>query len=405
MSERPVLVYVNYADISASRGNSINERGFVREFLEIEDFDTRYLGCTTAEPMPYLAPHMDRIRLRPLKKTIGSQIGFQFWLFKELRRIKRESGDNCVVCCRPHYFSFAPVLTRRLLGLPLISKEAGLGVEIYKKHHAMGKTRRWLSSWARRLHGKTADRVWCVTEPIRQFWIQQQGVSPEKAFVVGNGSDVSMFRPDVPPKLPDGVTLPRRWKWALLYAGHLNQQVSGLDALVTAVSTLAKEGYDLGLIVAGDGEQREALEQLVENEGLTERVVLAGWLPYQSMPGLYAYCDILTALLGRQFLRTHGSSSQKVFQSVAIGKPLIAGAAADHDFIAENGFGRLVDPEDPAEIAANLREMMQGEPVTERSSAGYDYVSTVCSYKAIARQIADVAKGLLPAGSSGRANG
>ena len=396
MSENPVFVYVNYADISASRGNSINERGFVREFLELKDFDTRYLGCTTADPVPYLQPHAARIKLHPLKKTIRSQISFQIWLFKELRRIKRDSKHGCVVCCRPHYFSFAPVMARKFLGLPLISKEAGLGVEIYKKHHAMGKIRRAISSWARRLHGKSADRVWCVTEPIRQFWITQQGVAADKAFVVGNGSDVSMFRPDVPAALPPGLTLPRRWKWALLYAGHLNQQVSGLDALIRSVATLAGEGHDLGLIVAGDGEQRDDLQKLVDDLGISDRVVLAGWQPYDTMPGLYAFCDILTALLGRQFLRTHGSSSQKVFQSVAIGKPLIAGAAPDHDFIAENNFGKLVDPEDPLEISEALRGYLVGEPSTERTTAGYDYVSTVCSYKAIAGQIAAVAKDLLP---------
>lgn len=395
MPELPVFVYVNYADISASRGNSINERGFVREFLELDGFETRYLGCTTADPVPYLEPHKDRIKLHDLKKTLRSQIAFQFWLFKELRKIKREAKQGCVVCCRPHYFSFAPVFARRFLGLPLISKEAGLGVEIYKKHHAMSGFRRSVSSWARRLHGKTADRVWCVTEPIRQFWIKQQGVAAHKAFVVGNGSDVSMFHPDVPAKLPDGVVRPKPWKWTLLYAGHLNQQVAGLDALLRSVSLLAKEGHDLGLIVAGDGEQRDALQSLIKEEDLETRVVLAGWLPYETMPGLYASCDILTALLGRQFLATHGSSSQKVFQSVAIGKPLIAGAAPDHNFIAENGFGVLVDPEDVTEISDALREMMKGEPATHTTSEGYEYVSSVYSYKAIAAQISNVAKDLL----------
>lgn len=379
------LVYVNYTDIASTKGNSINERGFVRAMLGLDDFESVYVGPQTSENLEYDASRHE-VRLISAGRGILSTVIYQAKLYRELARIKKSNQGNLVLCCRPHFFSLTPLLFSRIHKIPMISKEAGLGVELYKKHRSSGRLIRFVSSKARELNGQRADLVWCVTNAIRNYWVDEKSVPAKRVFVLPNGADITLFRPDVEPSLPKGVSLNRRWEWCLLYAGHLNKHVSGLESLLVAVSRLKQSGVDIGLIVAGDGEQRARLESLSEEMDISDNTVFAGWLDYKDMPALYAYCDVSTALLGRAFLKSHGSSSQKVLQSVSMGMPVLAGRADDHAFIEENGFGVLSDPEDPDEIVESLKAIIaQGKRAREFS--GFNYVQEHFSYKSIATAV------------------
>jgi glycosyltransferase involved in cell wall biosynthesis len=58
--------------------------------------------------------------------------------------------------------------------------------------------------------------------------------------------------------------------------GRLSPE-KGFDVLIDAVSELLKKGYDVSLVIMGEGRERQKLEDLIRKRGIYERVVLTGY--------------------------------------------------------------------------------------------------------------------------------
>lgn len=75
------------------------------------------------------------------------------------------------------------------------------------------------------------------------------------------------------------------------YAGKLIAR-KGVDELLRA-AVLLPEDKAWEVIIVGDGPQREELERLVEDLGVTGRVRFLGFQNQSSMPGLLGMCDVV----------------------------------------------------------------------------------------------------------------
>lgn len=65
-----------------------------------------------------------------------------------------------------------------------------------------------------------------------------------------------------------------------------------VDVLVEATAALRERGHDVGLVVAGTGEQREDLEQLVTKRGIESAVTFAGFVPEEDLAPYYKSADV-----------------------------------------------------------------------------------------------------------------
>jgi glycosyltransferase involved in cell wall biosynthesis len=65
----------------------------------------------------------------------------------------------------------------------------------------------------------------------------------------------------------------------LICVGTLAQMYKGVDVLLRAIARCAREGFQLSLLVVGDGQYRPELEQLAATLGLEDCVHFAGQLP------------------------------------------------------------------------------------------------------------------------------
>src|SRR5690606_17821267 len=73
----------------------------------------------------------------------------------------------------------------------------------------------------------------------------------------------------------------------------------GLDTLVAALVLLAQRGIDFRATIAGNGELRPALERLVEEAQLADRVEFPGWLDEAGKAGFYRNVDVVCYTSGR----------------------------------------------------------------------------------------------------------
>lgn len=122
---------------------------------------------------------------------------------------------------------------------------------------------------------------------------------------------------------------------------------------------------DAALILVGDGPDRGALEAIVRNRGLDDRVRLTGGLPHEALPGLLAAADVMVLPS-----RSEGLANVWV-EALACGTPIVisdvGGArevvdrpeagrivALDADAIAKAVREILADPPDPDETRATI---------------------------------------------------
>lgn len=133
----------------------------------------------------------------------------------------------------------------------------------------------------------------------------------------------------------------------------------GLEDLLEAAARLVAAGQDPLVALAGAGESRQDLEQLAGRLGLAERVHFLGRVPDDVLPDLYRAADVF--VLPTRSLEGFGMVTA---EALASGLPVVgtrAGATAE--LLAEVPGAALVEPADPAGLAAALTPLVD-DPAT-----------------------------------------
>lgn len=108
------------------------------------------------------------------------------------------------------------------------------------------------------------------------------------------------------------------------------------------------------LIIAGDGPQREELENYVSQHHLTN-VIFKGFVPKEQQQELW---DKTTAYISPSLCHEAGATA--ILEALGRGRPVIAyakGAACDH--IANPMHGWLMNPDDPNSLKQTLHSILQ----------------------------------------------
>lgn len=141
-------------------------------------------------------------------------------------------------------------------------------------------------------------------------------------------------------------------KRVLLTVGRLaaEERYKGFDEVLEVLPNLPA---DVAYVIAGGGNDRARLERKAEQLGVAGRVVFTGLFPEDEKCDLYALADIYV-------MPSRGEGFGYVFlEALASGVPAIG---SKHDGGREallNGeLGLLVDPSNPAEIEAAIRELL-----------------------------------------------
>jgi glycosyltransferase involved in cell wall biosynthesis len=172
---------------------------------------------------------------------------------------------------------------------------------------------------------------------------------PRRLVQIPNGVDVaSLSRPVPRPDLPAAI----RSGQYVLFLGRLHPY-KGVDVLLQAM-VLIKQQADVRLVVAGDGDGREGLELLATSLGIGGRVSFVG-----SVSGATKHWLLQQALCVAVPSRME-AGPLVILEAYAAGKPVVGSRIPGiEELISEGRTGRLVEPEQPAALAAALNELLQ----------------------------------------------
>lgn len=173
--------------------------------------------------------------------------------------------------------------------------------------------------------------------------------------VIPNGTDVARFEKAEPADLgPDG----RR----VLFVGRLHER-KGFPTLVSAFEILAGERDDVRLVVAGDGEDRSAIDRL--SAPSRERVTMLGAVRNEDLPPFHAACDVFAApsIGGESF-------GMILVEAMAAGLPVVASDIPGYDEVIADGIdGLLVPPKAPVSLAEAIGRVLDEPELAGRLGA------------------------------------
>jgi glycogen(starch) synthase len=145
---------------------------------------------------------------------------------------------------------------------------------------------------------------------------------------------------------PDGKPL-------ILGIGRLEHE-KGFDVLIQAASLLSDQGLDFDLKILGDGSLRQALQEQVLENGLSEQIQFMGKIPHQELSSWIAQANLAV-------IPTRGNEA---FGMVAaevglMGQPVVASKLGGlPEVIKDNETGILVKEESPEELADAIQRII-----------------------------------------------
>lgn len=254
-----------------------------------------------------------------------------------LPALVRDIAPDIVFCPGNHYTSAAWWLKRRLRGAcpPIAGKVSNALVRPDLPRGAGVAYRAWL-----RMHPSFLDAVVAMTPAMAEEAARAMQIPAHRLHVIANPPALPI--PGAPqPRLPHGRFI--------LGVGRLAAQ-KRWDRLIAALPRLINPAVNL--VILGEGEEREALERLVERLGLSDRVSMPGHSP-DPLPAI-ARADLVA--LTSEFEGVPGV----VREALAAGTPVVAtdSSVAIHELIDSASRGSVVPPGDRARLVGALNHWL-----------------------------------------------
>lgn len=263
-----------------------------------------------------------------------------------LRAARRLRPDVLHVHCFGPNGSYALPLSR-LLRLPLVVSSHG---ETLADDAGVFDSSALARSSLRASLGRAAAVTGCSQVTLDDLQ-ERFGLAPGAGDVVFNGVDLD--EPAGP--LPDGV--PSRYVAAV---GRV-QALKGFDLLLEAFAQ-ARLPKDVGLVIGGDGPEREHLQQRARELGIADRVRLPGTLARPQVVSLRSQA-LVNVVPSR--LEPFGIAVLEGWRS---GTPVIATThGGPSEFVRDGVDGLLRDPLDTDALAAALETLIVNDPAAGRA--------------------------------------
>ncbi|MCQ9204957.1 MAG: glycosyltransferase family 4 protein [Omnitrophica bacterium] len=114
----------------------------------------------------------------------------------------------------------------------------------------------------------------------------------------------------------------------------------GFDILIKAFNLAVREIQEVNLIIAGDGPQRGALEELTQRYNLTNKIKFYGWANREELVQLLKGCEFFVSPSRDE------PFGIVIIEALAMGKPVVATRSGGPEEIIKSGINGLLVPKE-----------------------------------------------------------
>jgi len=219
----------------------------------------------------------------------------------------------------------------------------------------------------------------CVSHTCRENYILRSKVLPSIVHVIPNAVDTTKFTPD--PSKRD-----KNDRVEVVVVNRLVYR-KGVDLLLGVIPTICKAFPKVDFIIGGDGPKRQSLEEMVEREGLHDRVEFLGFVKHESVRDVLVRGHVfLNCSLTESFciaILEAASAGLFVVSTNVGGVPevlppdMIQLADANIDALVEGlskAISERIEKVDPFEYHQRVKDMYSWERVANETALVYDEV-------------------------------
>lgn len=172
--------------------------------------------------------------------------------------------------------------------------------------------------WLERLIYKNSAAIFAVSAGMAED-IRQVAGETKPVYVVPNGADLDIFRPDINGR---AVRQKKRWddKLVLIHAGAMGK-TNGLDFIIDVAEKL-RDYPDVLFVLIGEGNKKEYLKSRAEELGLVNVEILSS-VPRHQLPAVLAAADVVMAIIGKFPIIERHASLNKFYDGLSSGKPIL----------------------------------------------------------------------------------
>jgi glycosyltransferase involved in cell wall biosynthesis len=283
-----------------------------------------------------------------------------------------------------HYLTFYGYYASRLGFHPLIITIWGSDVLIDLERY--GEKRADLMKEALR----KADLILCFGEKTREKVIKL-GIEPGKVKAAPVGVDTQRLYP----REKDGELMKELRTTDLLTVFSMRnfEPLYNVETLIKAIPSVLSHVPGTRFIIAGDGSQREYLEELAKSLGIREKVSFVGWIPHDQLPKYLVSADIYVST------SLSDGASISLIEAMACGLAVVttdAGDAGKWIRDGENGF--VVPVKNPGRLTQRIVDLLKNEGLRKRAGeVNRELVEEKASYQTemgrVARLYEELIKG------------
>jgi glycosyltransferase involved in cell wall biosynthesis len=204
---------------------------------------------------------------------------------------------------------------------------------------------------------RAAGFIRVISEVNRNYLLALAPDAADKVTVVRYG--VPLTPVPAPPRLPGPP-------FQLLSIGRMVPK-KGFPVLLAACRTLAAQGLDFHLTLAGDGPQSQELQELVRDYGLSGRVSFPGFVPHRRVPALLHRADlfILPCIVDPQGDRD--GIPNVILEAMAHEVPVVStDVSGVIEAVVPGKTGWIAPPGDPQALAEAIREALENPAEARR---------------------------------------
>ena len=214
--------------------------------------------------------------------------------------------------------------------------------------------------WVLRVALKNAAcRVQAVVSICPEIVVQMEdawGIPPERCHVIRNGVDEDRFHPQPHDAARTALSLPVEGLCIGFVGGFFPWH--GLETLIEAVPFVHAKVPSATFLLVGEGQTKPALEQLVQQRGLTEIVRFVGRADWAQVPTWIGACDVCV-VLHRQ-IRSYPGDSMKLWEYLSCGRPVITTIGPGYGETVEAiGCGLAAEPDNAQDVARQVIRLLE----------------------------------------------
>lgn len=203
---------------------------------------------------------------------------------------------------------------------------------------------------------KNANGVTALTNHMRE---EVQKIYSREVIVIPNGIDLNRFTILSTQGFRSRLGIKKNEK-IIIFVGTL-RPVKGVKYLIQAMKTIIQEKTTIRLILVGNGDEKQGLQEIVRELNLEKNIRFVGEVPNENIPMYLAAADIFVLpSLSEGFPIV-------VLEAMASGLPIVATDVTGLAEIIKDGVnGFLIEPRHPEDIAEKILFLLSNNEVLHR---------------------------------------